>query len=76
MPRFRFSLLALFGFVTFASVACAGLCNPTKAWWLTISGCGYLCLFFAVLEAIYGVGARVLARFRYLSSTVRDLDKL
>jgi hypothetical protein len=54
MPRFRFSLLALFGFVTLAAVGCAALARPTMLWVTIIQGVVFACLFFAVLAAIYG----------------------
>jgi hypothetical protein len=32
MPRFRFSLLALFGFVAFVSVGCAAMSSGSDLW--------------------------------------------
>jgi hypothetical protein len=54
MPRFRFSLLALFGCVTVAAIACAALINPTKAWCSGVITSVFVLLFFAVLSVIYG----------------------
>jgi hypothetical protein len=54
MPRFRFSLLTLFGFVAAMAVVCAALARPTMLWVTVIQGFAFGCLFFSVLAAIYG----------------------
>src|SRR6266404_5284350 len=58
MPRFRFSLLALFGFVTFAAIACAALANPTEAWAIATLTLVLAVLACSMLAAIYGFGQR------------------
>lgn len=58
MGRFRFSLSALLGFVTFAAVACAALATPTKLWQIAIAAITLACLFYAPLAAFYGSNAR------------------
>jgi hypothetical protein len=54
MPRFRFSLLALFGFVTFAAVGCAALTSGSEGWCVCIVTSVFAFLGFAALVAIYG----------------------
>ncbi len=57
MPRFRFSLLALLGFVTAAAVCCAALVKPTEFWEAVIEVAALGALFFAAITALYGQGA-------------------
>jgi len=53
MPRFGYSLLALFGFVTFTAMGCAALTNPTSAWLAAIVSHGMACILLAPVAAIY-----------------------
>jgi hypothetical protein len=56
MPRFRSSLLALFGFVTVVAVGCAALVNPTDIWAIAVVTSTVAILTFGVLAAIFGFG--------------------
>jgi hypothetical protein len=58
MHRFRFSLLAMFGFVAVVAVACAALARPSQLWLVVVSASSLGCLFYAVLAAAYGRNAR------------------
>jgi hypothetical protein len=58
MHKFRFSLLAMFGFVAVISVACAALARPSQLWLVVVSAPSLACLFYAVLAATYGRNAR------------------
>jgi hypothetical protein len=58
MNRFRFSLLALFGFVTFASVGCAALASGNEAWCVVIATATLATLGIAVFLSIFGRGQR------------------
>jgi hypothetical protein len=54
MPRFRFSLLALFGFVGVTAVVFAALASPNESWLMITKGLTLGCLFFSALAGIYG----------------------
>jgi hypothetical protein len=58
MHRYRFSLLAMFGFVAVVAVACAALARPSQLWLVVVSASSLGCLFYAVLAAAYGRNAR------------------
>jgi len=58
MHRFRFSLLAMFGFVAVVAVACAALARPSQLWLVVVSASSLGSLFYAVLAAAYGRNAR------------------
>jgi hypothetical protein len=51
-PRFRFSLLALFGFVTFAAIACAMLVAKPLVWSLRVLV--FTLLAWGGIAAVYG----------------------
>jgi hypothetical protein len=54
MPRFRFSLLAMFGFVAFVAVFCAALASHTRFWLGTIQAIVYVILVIATANGAYG----------------------
>ena len=58
MVACRFSLARLFVMTGFAAIACAALARPTPFWLPTIVSVTAAFLFYAVLAAIYRVGAR------------------
>lgn len=57
MIRFRFSLLALFGFVAIVCVGCAALTKPSTVWCWIATGALLVLLFFSLLAVVYGEGA-------------------
>jgi hypothetical protein len=52
MSSFRFSLLALFGFVAFVAAGCAALARPSELLEIIVSAAMLACLLFAVLASI------------------------
>jgi len=58
MQRFRFSLLAMFGFVAVVAVGCAALAKPSQLWLVVVSALSLASLFYAVLAAAYGRNAK------------------
>ncbi len=58
IPRFHFSLLTLFGFVTFAAIGCAAVASGSEGWCVCIVTSVFAFLGFAALVSIYGQNDR------------------
>ena len=58
MVAWRFSLARLFWLISVVAIACAALVHPTTLWSTAVASTTVAVLFYAILAAVYRVGAQ------------------
>ncbi|HVC92988.1 MAG TPA: hypothetical protein VND64_04820 [Pirellulales bacterium] len=53
MPRFRFSLLALFWFIAATAIGCAAVAKPNVFWVSVVASAGLVVLIFVPIGALF-----------------------